>query len=226
MQSSQEKNPGNHDPSMNSRISVFLFITFFLLLSGCINLQPVADNSNYHLLDHSSVLKTEPMALPSETPHIYFSRIDLPTYLDNKKLAIRKSPTEIQFSEIHRWVEPVEDSLSRALASNIQESLPEDWTVSNYPGRRTSSLGYEVYLKITRLEGVSGKEAILEGLLQVYQSNPETRLRKHGQFRLSQPWDGKDAAELPQLFSNMTRNLGEIILVAIRETVIGTESGN
>ena len=211
---------------MNSYKPAIFLITISLILAGCVNLQPIADNSNYHLLDHSSIFKNEPIDLSSETPHIYFSRIDLPTYLDNKKLAIRKSPTEIQFSEVHRWVEPVEDSISRALASNLQENLPKQWTVSSYPGRRTSSLGYEVYLKITRLEGVAGKEAILEGVFQVYQSNPETRLRKNGQFRLSEPWNGKDVAELPKLFSNVTRNLGEVILAAIRETAIKTGSNN
>ena len=111
-----------------------------LLLSGCV-IQPVPDNSRYHILDHPAPLGEERLDIDTQTPHLHIAQIDLPSYLDGKKLAVRKTPTEIEFSETHRWVEPLEDSISRALTSHLRGRLPENWIFTSYPGRRSSSLG-------------------------------------------------------------------------------------
>ena len=204
---------------MKSSASHLLLSVFLLLLSGCINFEPVQDNARYHLLDHGATADTEKVALAAQAPNLYISQIDLPSYLENKKLAVRKSPTEIEFSETHRWIEPVGDSISRVLSSHILSRLQPDWTISHYPGRRSSSLGYEIHLKITRMEGSANKDAVLEGHLQIYQATPVPKLKNNAPFRFSRLWADEDPVKLPALFGEMTRELGEQILKGLQETI-------
>ena len=190
-----------------------------LLLAGCVNLQPVPDNSRYHILDHAPTPQDEPIVLETDTPHLHIAQIDLPSYHDSKKLAIRKTSTEIEFSETHRWVEPLEDSISRALTSHLRSRLNPRWTFSSYPGRRSSALGYEVQLRFTRLEGDRIGQAVIEGQLQVFESTPGLRLRTHATFKMRRLWLEKDPAELPTLLSEMVQELGDEILKALQEAL-------
>ncbi len=201
------------------RLTATLTLSFCLLLSGCLNLEPQPDNSRYHILDHQASKGAKIRQLIAGTPHIYISRVDLPEYLKGKKLVIRKTPTEITLSETDRWVEPIEDSLSRVLANHMLSQLPEQWSTAHHPERRTNSKGFEVYLRITRLEGNWEKEAVIEGYYHVHHVQSPDTLKKHSNFSFSLPWQNGETADLPALYSDLTNKLGDKLLDALAEVL-------
>ena len=200
-------------------MKTFLPLFALLLLAGCVNLQPVPDNSRYHILDHNPVPNEKKLNLQSTTPSLHFAQVDLPAYHDGKKLALRKSPTEIQFSELHRWVEPLEDSISRVLTSHLRNRLSSNWTFSSYPGRRSNSRGYEFQLSFSRVEGDSLGKAVIEGQIRLFQTTPVPNLKTQKHFKFDRIWRNKDTAELPKLLSELMRELGDELLITLEEAI-------
>ena len=56
-------------------MKTFLPVFALLLLAGCVNLQPVPDNSRYHILDHNTVSNEKKLNLQSTTPSLHFAQV-------------------------------------------------------------------------------------------------------------------------------------------------------
>ena len=196
-------------------------LTLAILLPGCVSLEPVDDNTKFYIIDPTPI-ETDKVEKANANPHIYFPKVNLPVYLSSSKLTIRQSGTELVFQEAHRWAEPLEDSILRALTNNLCATLPEDWTGSHYPNRRTHAHGYEVQLEIENFEGRTGKEdtpptAHFIGRFQIY-SQPKyldhRKLEHHQHFHYSAPWPDADPTQLPEALSGLVQQLSQEIYKA------------
>jgi uncharacterized lipoprotein YmbA len=202
-------------------IPAFL-LTLATVQPGCVNLDPVNDNTKFYIIDPTSEAK-EKSSKQDPNHHIYFPKANLPVYLSSSKLTIRQSGTELVFDDAHRWAEPLEDSILRALTNNLCEALPEDWTGSHYPNRRTHAYGYEIQLEIDNFEGRTGNgkeppSAHFIGSFQIY-SQPKyldsRELKYHQQFKYQTHWPKADPTKLPEALSQLVKQLSTEILNAL-----------
>jgi uncharacterized lipoprotein YmbA len=185
-------------------------------------LDPVEDNTKFFIIDPTPV-EIDPVEKKDANPHLYFPKANLPSYLSSSKLAIRKSGTEVVFVDGHRWAEPLEDSVLRAITNNLCVVLNEAWTCSHYPNRRTHAYGYEVQLEIDNFEGrqANGDEpssAHFIGRFHIY-SQPkyldQRKLTYHQQFHYTLPWPDADLAQLPGILSKLVQQLSADIYKAL-----------
>ncbi len=200
-------------PSKNTHFPLFSLL-ILTLFPACVDLEPQVDNSRFYILDPTPI-GGEPEEHDAAHPSVYFPQITLPSFLTTTKLAVRESGTELKFYENHRWAEPLDDSLLRALVSHIRSGLPENWTITNYPNRRSDAKGYEVQIQVEQLEGNTAGTAHFVGQFQLYSNGDELRTRQlehHEHFHFTTTWQHDEPAELPQKLSILVQQLSEAIL--------------
>ena len=187
-----------------------LCITF----TSCINLEPIDDNTRFYIIDPTpnegpAIEKTQ------NNPYIYFQQIPLPAFLSSSKLAIRHSSTELRFVEEHRWAEPLDDSLLRAMVSHIRKGLPKTWNITHFPNRKTDKEGLEIQIQVEQLEGNVAGTAHFSGQFQIFshrENDLDRELLHHQHFHYTTVWNKNEPAELPGKMSILVQQLSETIL--------------
>jgi uncharacterized lipoprotein YmbA len=91
--------------------SAVLLIVLALGLSGCLNLKPVADTSRYFAL---MPLSAAPSA-SSAGPALGIGGVEIPDYLQSKRIALRKGSNEIEYSESLKRAERLDKGIQRVL---------------------------------------------------------------------------------------------------------------
>jgi uncharacterized lipoprotein YmbA len=90
-------------------------------------------------------------------------RLQLASYLESPFIVIRRGGQEIQFSEFHRWGEPLGGGINDAVAAYLAAGAPFG-TVDVAPWPLHEQYHYVVQLHILRFEGVAPVErSALEG---------------------------------------------------------------
>ena len=144
------------------RNAFFLLLTALpfsaLCLSGCLNLEPKPDPTQFYVLGASSAISQKSMA--TQTPKV--SRIELPKYLQRNEIAIRKSDHEIEFMTFNRWAEPLEAGFVRVFENELAKY--------NFDEKET-----RFTIEVLRFEA-SGEEVLLEA-----------RIVDHGHFKVQMP---------------------------------------
>jgi uncharacterized lipoprotein YmbA len=204
------------DPSTKSikRILPFLSSILCLFLSSCVNLEPMDDNTRFFIIDPTPNQR-EPLEKSSIHPSIYFPQIPLPEFLSTSKLAVIHSGTELRFYETHRWAEPLDDSLLRAMVSHTRKGLPKNWTITNFPNRRTDEKGIEIQIEVEQLEGNVAGTAHFAGQFHIFthmENNLGRQLLHHQHFHYTTTWNSSEPAELPGKMSILVQQLSETIL--------------
>lgn len=128
----------------------------YLTSAGCSILAPRPDPSRFFTLAAIDAPQAPPQAAPgSPRPLTYgLGPITLPSYLDRNAMAIRVSPTEIRYSGIDRWAEPLQISVKRVLLENMSMLLSGDHIVT-YPWDGTTAIDYRIEVEVLRFESTA-----------------------------------------------------------------------
>jgi cholesterol transport system auxiliary component len=111
-----------------------------LLLAGC------GASTNYYLL--GDVTKSQKFS--SRTlPVIGVEKILLPDYLQQNKVVIQLSPTQLKFSDDDQWAEDMENSLSKQLIVAIQKSFNHP-DVYIYPWDLSKQAGMKIKVSVSK----------------------------------------------------------------------------
>ncbi len=86
--------------------------------------------------------------------------LDLPDYLDRAQIVTRTGHNELNLAEFDKWGESLKDNANQVLAENLAVLLPTK-KVHTYPWKRSTSLDYQVVVKITRFDHTEGGETVL-----------------------------------------------------------------
>lgn len=125
--------------------------------AGCSILAPRPDSTRFFTLtpiDGSQVAPPEGVS-GSKRPLTYgLGPITLPPYLDRNGMAVRVSPTEIRYSSVDHWAEPLRVSVPRVLMANISKLLKDDHIV-NYPWEASSAVDYRIEVEVLRFESTA-----------------------------------------------------------------------
>ena len=132
-----------------------------LLLAGCAAFSPSHDPSKFYTLvpltDVGSARTTNKgMAQVS----LIVGPIKFPGYLDRQQIASRISPNQLEFSETHRWAEPLPENFARILSENLSALLGTE-KISLFPRRETTTPDYQLEIDVSRFEVNSDREAYL-----------------------------------------------------------------
>ena len=196
------------------RLLLFLLPILSLTFSSCVNLDPIDDNSRFYIIDPTPN-EGESIEKSNVHPYIYFPQIPLPAFLSSSKLAVRHSGTELRFYEDHRWAEPLDDSLLRALVSHTRKGLHSNWTITNFPNRRTDERGIEIQIQVEQLEGNISGTAHFAGQFYIFshmENNLDRELQDHQHFHYTTTWNSSEPSDLPGKMSILVQQLSETIL--------------
>lgn len=84
-----------------------------------------------------------------------------PDYLSRPRMVTRASDATIVVNDFERWVEPLDDSIHRVLATNLDAQL-DDAVVVAFPYTHISDLDYRIVGRIDRFDADADGLAVLE----------------------------------------------------------------
>jgi uncharacterized lipoprotein YmbA len=142
--------------------------------------------------------------------------VSVPEAVDRAQLVVRLSPTELAIADQHRWAEPLEGEIARALAVELERRL-EGARVA--PGRGAGAeADLEVRLDVQRFESRLGAEASIEALWSV--SPGEGGHTSTGRSLVTVPVAAAGYDALVTAHAQAIARIGQDIARAIREQPI------
>jgi uncharacterized lipoprotein YmbA len=128
------------------------YLSLLVAAGGCGILDPQPDVSKFYVLtSRGGGGAAEVNASPGlGRPMVAVGPVRFPDYLNRSQMAVRLSENEVQYSDVHRWAEPLETNFKRVLSQDLAFALGRvDVIIHPYVGRRPV---YEVPLEVLRFE--------------------------------------------------------------------------
>ena len=146
-----------------ARIAASSSALSILFLAGCSILAPQPEASHFFML--APLPSTDTQQNGSESPALAnltlgVGPLKLPPYLDRNEIAIRLSPTQVTYSAVDRWAEPLNVNVSRVLSQNLSELLGTDRIVI-YPWSNAVEVVYQIRIDFLSFEATKNGEAEL-----------------------------------------------------------------
>lgn len=126
-------------------------------LSGCVNIKPVEDNTRFYVLTALASRESLPDA-GRLTNLVFMSDVEIPAYLDNPRIAVRRDEPLIDYSDRHHWAEPLRDGVRRSLRDNLAAMLGSQ-SVFLLSHRRPAGDVIELQVSLSRFEVTSDQSA-------------------------------------------------------------------
>ena len=123
--------------------------------AGCISLGRPEPPLRQYVLGGSGPAEVTPSAEVADVA-IGLRRMKLASYLAVPFIAVRRGPNQIDFSEFHRWGEPLDAGINRVVARLLASRGFRDVAVAPWPAG--ARYDYLIQLDVTRFEGVMPPE--------------------------------------------------------------------
>ncbi|MGE3773923.1 MAG: membrane integrity-associated transporter subunit PqiC [Gammaproteobacteria bacterium] len=124
-------------------IRPLLLMLALVTAAGCARTPP-AQYYLIHAPDATTVGK-------ADGPRIGLGPVRLPSYLDRPQIVSWASATRLRLSNAHRWAEPLQQSVSRALLAQLAQALP-DAQIVPWPWRGAQSPPRRIAVDVQRFE--------------------------------------------------------------------------
>jgi len=131
-------------------------LTVALALGGCITLGEATDPTRYFSL--ASV--AAPM-VNGQGASVLVGPLELPEYLNRPQLVTRGAGSELELAPFARWAEPLSDSITRRLASQLRVQLNRQ-EVHAFPSLTVGTTDWRIVGVISRFEADSAGSAELQ----------------------------------------------------------------
>jgi len=95
-----------------------------------------------------------------DDPAIGIGPVQFPKYLDRPQIVTRSSRNQIDIGDFYQWAEPLKDNFINVIAVNLSILIPTERIVV-YPWSRSTPIGYQVLIEVTRFEGKLGGDSML-----------------------------------------------------------------
>lgn len=172
--------------------------------SGCVNLDPVPDPTRTFLLGAHPM--EEDWAGPESPVRIAVERVEVASYLDDRRMLLRSGDTEIVYSNIYRWGEAMPEGIARALGRNLI-AHPSVESVTYYPWKAHPDTQYRILLHVHQFEAWKSGAVRLEANYRIL--GPD----KHAPFSAerSRSYEGRaDPASVGERVRVMNRLLQQL----------------
>lgn len=118
-------------------------VVLLVALAGCARTPP----AQYYLI-YAPEAAT---AGNADGPRIGLGPVRLPAYLDRPQIVSWASTTRLHLSNSHRWAEPLQQSVARALLGHLAGALP-DAQIVPWPWRGAHSPPRQIVVDVQRFE--------------------------------------------------------------------------
>jgi uncharacterized lipoprotein YmbA len=143
------------------RIRLFVIAAALLALAGCGSTR----TSNFYQLDEPAATRLSGL---ERGVAVGVGPVNLPPYLDRPQIVIRGDGHKLELSEFNRWVEPLNESISRVIIVSLSNML-ESTRVYKIPRRnKTILLEFRVEIDFARFDGIPGGNALLVARWTLY----------------------------------------------------------
>ena len=143
------------------RIRIWIFIAALLIMVGCGTTPP----SNFYQLNEPAATRLTGV---ERGIAVGVGPVNLQPYLDRPQIVVRGVGHRLELSEFNRWVEPLNESVSRVVIINLSNML-ESTRVFKIPRRnKTIPLEFRVEIDIARFDGALGGDAVLVARWTLY----------------------------------------------------------
>jgi uncharacterized protein len=184
-----------------------------LLFAGCTLLAPVPDRWRFFTLT-----ALPPRALDAAPPANGWAcgvgPISLPAYLERLEFATRVSPSEVAYSQMDRWAEPLSANVAAVLLQNLSSLLPAT-PVVGYPWQVGAKVDYQIEIGLRQFECGSDDQCALAGRWLI----KDTRTGRFVVTRessLSRSARASNGVAVAQALSDLLGELSEEIATALR----------
>jgi uncharacterized lipoprotein YmbA len=184
-----------------------------LIVSGCVDLKPVTDATRYFVLTPLAGSKPT-TAAPSGLRAVGIGRVEIPDYLQSKRIALRKRPSEIQYLESLQWAERLDKGIQRSLAANLGGLLGS--TNVALSAWRRSDVQAEVHVSVLRFESDAQGQAVLDARWRI--TNPGSEITwRTGVSSIIRPGPGLGenpdgaVATLSEAVGDLSREIAEAL---------------
>jgi uncharacterized lipoprotein YmbA len=196
------------------RVSGMLLAAGVLLAAGCSLPLPQAqaDLTRYFLLQEG--IKPGENAGTAPSCVIRVERVEVPAYLLDKPLVVRRGPNEVRYLETARWAEPLDQNLARNVMQGLEAS-PGIAAISH--GSRIDKCDYNLRIQITACEGAEGRSVLFAANWTLLPAPGSSRPGASGVFSAHDlTWDGSSAASLTAALSEGVTQLCQTLAAAAK----------
>jgi uncharacterized lipoprotein YmbA len=200
-----------------ARSAAVSFFAAGLFLAGCSILAPQPDMSHFFTLAPLAEATVQPDASGADTSStmlLGLGPIKLPPYLDRHEIAVRLSPTQITYSSVDRWAEPLNVSVSRVLLQNLSHLLGTE-RIAMYPWSNAAQVDYQIEVELLNFEVTQQGEARLLARYGIYAGGTR-RVLLVREASISRP-TATDAATSVAALSTTLGELSQEIAAAVRQ---------
>ncbi|MDQ8206895.1 PqiC family protein [Coraliomargarita sp. SDUM461003] len=175
-----------------------------MLLSGCVNLKPKPDRTQLFMLASEVAVVSE----VAGKPECYVGRVELPGYLEGKRIYYRSPNGELDSVAGSRWAEPLRPALPSALAMHLQATGAVN-VRAYYPWQNTVREGATVSVQFERFSANANGQVEVIAQWQITLPNGSV---ESGRFIAPHSsWDRQNAADYVAKFDAALAVLAESI---------------
>jgi uncharacterized lipoprotein YmbA len=153
------------------KLTWFGFILFGLVVAGCAG---KSAPTQFYMLGPvvSDEVKHHP-ANSTSTVYISLDTVEIPEYLNRPQLVTHVDRAEYQIDEFHRWMEPLQDNLTRMIANHLSVLLNPKGIDILYTARPVKT-EYTIFVQVLRMEGKLGQGTFLDARWSFFDQQDET----------------------------------------------------
>ncbi len=152
----------------------YLVSILLLLCTACIQIGSDPHPMRYYLLES---MTEAPLSISSKSLNIDLELVDFPDYIDRLQIVSHNDNNGIDFSDIERWAEPLQDNLTRTLRENLALTFP-DSTITVSPWQNSTADAIKVKLVINKFLGKFNDQTQIDIRWEIDNGNDQT-LRGH-----------------------------------------------
>ena len=198
------------------RLAGLALVGCALIPAGCLNLgEGTVDPTRLYVLSSLAGTQAQTRAAPDSGLAVGVGPIELPEHLDRPQIVTRAGKNELRLAEFAQWAEPLRSNVSRVLIENLSVLLATDQVIL-FPKRVPIPIDYQVAVKVTRFDVVSGGSAQLDARWAIFAEGGKPMLRK-GQSSFSEPVGGPDYAAMVAAESRALEALSRELAAAIKD---------
>jgi len=146
------------------------FCFFCVAMAGCKSFRPVEDLTRYYILSPAAIASTP--AAPDTNLVIGIAPVEIPSYLQSTRIAVRRGTNEIHYSEYREWAEHLNKGIQRVLAADIGILAPGVKTITS--AWQSRDVKAEVHVTVRRFELDETGQATLDCEWQILSPNGQT----------------------------------------------------
>lgn len=200
---------------MMRQIRLFAGVFFCTTFAGCGSSPPV----HYYGLDPMNIAYESDAA---GSPILGLGPLRTPEYLSRSQIVMRDGSAEIIIDDYHRWVEPIDQSIHRIVAANV-DALINGVAVLAFPYNAAFDLDYQLIGRVEQFDADRTGHAILVVQWSIVGDGKEIIVAPQRDRYESQGTSPHDAASITRAMNDCMAQFSRDVAGVMERVIQGAE---